>query len=116
MVGFEQGALKEDLLLRELDLLDSNGDKKTLCLSLSQQMMICIYTSWDADHTQIKSVVARYSTGSGIKSEFLVPRVRDIITALYVHGFIINNIYGDGATENWSTFKELVDRTVKGVF
>jgi len=78
--------------------------------------LIFIFTSWDADRAVIKSVVARYSTGNGIKSEFLVPKIREIITALYVYGFIVNNVSGDGATENKSAFKQLAMMMVREVF
>lgn len=74
-------------------------------------MMMCIHTSWDFDNTQIKSV-ALYSTGSGIKAEFLVPRVREITMALCLYGFIINHVCVDGATENLITYKQLADMTV----
>lgn len=60
--------------------------------------------------------MARYATGSGIKAEFLVPKILEIITALYVQGFIVNIICGDGATENRSTFKQLATLSVKDVF
>ena len=74
--------------------------------------MISIFTSWDVDNTEIKSVVARYLTGSGIKAEFIVPRTREIIVSLYANGLIVNNVCGDGATENRSTFKQLGTLTV----
>jgi hypothetical protein len=64
----------------------------------------------------MKSVVARYSTGSGITSEFLVPKIREIITALYVYGFIVNSISGDGASENRSAFKQLATIPAKDIF
>ena len=114
LVGFAEGALKEDVLLRESDALDVSGYNKRPVLS--QQFMVFIFTSWDVDTTEIKSVVARYSTGSGIKAEFLVPRIREIVTCLYVYGLVVNNICGDGATENRSTFKQLATMTVQDVF
>ena len=96
LVGFAEGALKEDVLLRELVALDATtAVKKQLRPELSQQFMVFIFTSWDVENTEIKSVVARYSTGSGIKAEILVPKVREIITALYVYGLVVNNICGD---------------------
>lgn len=62
LVGFEEGALKEDVLLKELAGLDvesSNPNaKKSPRLDLSQQFPIFIYTSWDVENTKIKSVVA----------------------------------------------------------
>ena len=77
LVGFSEGALKEEVLLRELDALDSSSSNtKDLRLALSQQFMVFICTSWDVDNVELKSVVAGYSTGSGIKLEFLVPCVR----------------------------------------
>lgn len=44
-----------------------------------------------------------------------MPKFREIITVLYAHGFIVNNICGDGATENNSTFKQLATMTVRDV-
>ena len=60
--------------------------------------------------------MARYSTGSGIKAEFLIPKIQDIITALYTYGFIVNNICGDGATENRSCFKQLATMKASKIF
>lgn len=116
LVGFEQVALKEDVLLKEINALNYTPSNTNGRPDLSQQFMIFIFTSWDADNTRMKSVVVRYSTGSGIKAEFLVSKVREIITALYVYGFIVNNVCGDGATENRTTFKYLVTLTVRDVF
>ena len=114
LVSFAEGALKEDNLLREFDAIDASGYNERP--ALSQQFMVFIFTSWDVDTTEIKSVVARYSTGSGIRAEFLVPRIREIVTCLYVYGLVVNNICGDGATENRSTFKQLATMTVQDVF
>jgi len=68
------------------------------------------------DNKVIKSVVTRYSTGSGIKAEFLVPCIHEIITHLYVYGLVVNNICRDGATENRNSFKQFATLTVRGVF
>lgn len=65
---------------------------------------------------KIKSVMARHSTGSGIKSKFLVGKVQEIITALYVYGFIVNNVCGYCTTENRSCFRQLVTLTVRDIF
>ena len=121
LVGFEEGALKENVLLKELEALDQQSaggtvQKKSLRPDLSQQFLIFVYTSWDADTAEMKSVVARYATGSGITAEFLVPKIRDIISALYVHGFIVVNICGDGATENRSSFKQLATLIARDIF
>ena len=120
LVGFEQGALTENVLLKEMEELDASATQKdelkSLRPSLSKQFLIFIFTTWDVDNTVMKSVVARYSTGSGITSEFLVPKIREIITALYVYGFIVNSISGDGASENRSAFKQLATIPAKDIF
>ena len=117
LVGFAEGALKEDVLLSELNALyASSPKKKDLRPDLSQQFLVFIFTSWDVDSVELKSVVARYSTASGIKAEFIVSRIREIICALYIRGFIVTNICGDGVTENRSTFKQLATITVKDLF
>ena len=115
LVGFAEGGLQEDVLMKELGELDSSSSQKNRP-DLSQQFLVFIFSSWDADNVELKSVVARYSTGSGIKAEFLVYRIREIITSLYVFGLIVNNICGDGATENRSAFKQLATFTVNDIF
>lgn len=75
-----------------------------------------MFTSWDADSAEIKSVVALYLTGSGVRAEFIVPKIRNLISSLYIYVFIVNNICGDGATENSSLFKQLANMTVTYVF
>ena len=124
LVGFQEGALKEDVVMRELDEFDkqqsssSNTDsaRKSIRPDLSQQFLVFIFSSWDADSPEMKSVVARYATGSGIRAEYLVPKIRYIIASLYAYGFIVNNICGDGATENRSAFKQLGTMTVADIF
>ena len=46
----------------------------------------------------------------------MVPKVHEIIIALYVYGYIVNNVCGDGATEIRSTFEKLATLTVGDVF
>ena len=77
--------------------------------------MIFTFTSWDADLTEIKYVVARCSTSIGIKAEFLVRRIREIITTLYLYGLMVNNICGDGESENRSCFKQLATMIARDV-
>ena len=106
LVGFAEGALKEDVLLRELDILDTLAPNYNDELpTLSQQFVVFIFASWDVDTPVIKSVLARYSTGSGMKAEFLVPQIREMVTSLYVYGLVVDDICGDDATKNRSTFK-----------
>lgn len=57
LVGFEQGTLKEDTLLKELVVLDNSPTDVSIRSELTNQLLIFIYTSRDADNTQIKSVV-----------------------------------------------------------
>ena len=83
---------------------------------LSQQFLIFIFKSWGVNHTEIRSVVAKYLTGSGIKAGFLVPKIRTIITEFYVYGFIVNNVSGDGAIENQSNFQQSAIMTVNDIF
>jgi len=99
-----------------LDEGSLSSDSQNIRPDLSQQFMTLIFISWDADSTELKSVVARYSTGSGIQAEFLVPRIREIITTLYVNRLIVSNVCGDGATENQSTIKQLATLTVRDIF
>ena len=68
------------------------------------------------DSIKLKSVVARYLTGSGVKAEFIVTQIREINRVLYIYGLIVTKIYGDGTTENRSNFKQLATMTVKCVF
>ena len=54
LVGFNEGALKKDVLMKELESLDdqqsTSGSSKTLVRpELSQQFLIFIFSSWDAD-------------------------------------------------------------------
>ena len=90
LVVFELGSLKEDVLLRKLKYLEQpqstdNNDKKSTRPGLSQQFLIFIFSSWDAYSIEIESGVARYSIGSGVKADFLVPKIRDSITFLYCY-------------------------------
>ena len=120
LVGFEHGALDEDVLLKEMGIVkqipSSKADQETERPGLTKQMLIFMFTSWDAEHQPLKSVVARYATGSGIKADFLVPIIRDIISSLYMYGLIVVNVAGDGATENRSSFKQLATLCAKDVF
>lgn len=117
LTGFAEESLKEDVLLRELDSLDtSSSSTKGLRPVLSQQFMVFMFTLWDVDNIKIKSVVAQYSTESGIKVYFLVPRIQEIITSLSIYEFIVNNVCGDGATENRSSFKQIATMTVRDIF
>ena len=47
LVGFAEGTLKEDVLLKELNALDeSSSNSKDLRPELSQQFLVFIFTSW----------------------------------------------------------------------
>ena len=49
LVGFEKEALKEDVLLKELEGLDNSLTDLSLISKLTQQISIFIFTLWDAD-------------------------------------------------------------------
>lgn len=45
LIGFEQGALKEDVLLKELDALDKSSAYVNIRPDITQKLLISIYTS-----------------------------------------------------------------------
>ena len=62
-----------------------------------------------------KHVVARYACGDGISSNFILNCVSKITVALYRYGLIVNNVVGDGATENRTACRRLATLTVEEV-
>ena len=64
---------------------------------------------------ETKRSVATYSLDSGIASMFWVREILKIIVALTRHGLIVNNIVGDGASENRSAMKSLGTLSIEDV-
>ena len=64
---------------------------------------------------ETKRSVATYSLDSGIASMFWVREILKIIVALTRHGLIVNNIVGDGASENRYARKSLGTLSIEDV-
>ena len=117
--GFIEGALTEDTIGTEMkemarkaddSLRDKNDDKNTRP-PLANQLLIFMFTTWDHASPTIKQVVARYAVNNGTTGIFIAMKYLEVITGLYQHGFFVNNITGDGASENRTAHKLLA--TVK---
>ena len=62
------------MLLWELEGLNTCDENKAIRSDVLQQYLIFMFTTWDADSAEIKSVIAHYSTGNRIRAEFLCKR------------------------------------------
>eukprot|EP00978_Attheya_sp_CCMP212_P047092 scaffold421221_cov91-Attheya_sp.AAC.2 len=97
---------------------DTNKPRKNddpLLPAMAKHYLVFMFTTWDKNSKPVRFVAARYGLNS-LTSPFLIRRVREITVALWRYGFLVNNITGDGASENRSTFKSLATLTAEQVF
>ena len=121
IVGFAHDAFDIDVLLEELgsesntDEDDQNDTKTEKHGEHAKQYIIFMITTWEKNMKATKHVVARYACGDGISSNFILNCVSKITVALYRYGLIVNNVVGDGATENRTACRRLATLTVEEV-
>ena len=127
LIGFTHDAFDVDVLLAELeaqtvgnddtDADDDDDDDSTQKQPVhAKQFLIFMVTNWETKMVKVKHVVARYACAGGIPSNFLISVISKIIVAACRYGLIINNIVGDGATENQSAERSLATLTAADVF
>eukprot|EP00527_Entomoneis_sp_CCMP2396_P007726 CAMPEP_0198141610 /NCGR_PEP_ID=MMETSP1443-20131203/4595_1 /TAXON_ID=186043 /ORGANISM="Entomoneis sp., Strain CCMP2396" /LENGTH=646 /DNA_ID=CAMNT_0043804413 /DNA_START=853 /DNA_END=2793 /DNA_ORIENTATION=- len=73
---------------------------------------VFIATTLDKESMTSSRTVARYALSS-VDSEFLTPRIHDVLNALWAFGFIGVLLGSDGATENRSTLNQLLTHSVE---
>ena len=72
-------------------------------------------SNWSPDHCKLKHTIARYATGNGISSQFLLSEINNMIISLSRVGLIVNNVVANGKTENRSAMRTMTTHTVKKV-
>jgi len=82
----------------------------------SKQYLIFMFSTWEQNSRRIKMCVARFCVGSSLQAIYLYRKIIEIISVLYMHGIIVNNITGDGASENRSAFKMLGTKSAMEMF
>ena len=95
--------------------IDEENDEKDSNLERAKQYLIFMISNWSPDHCKLKHTIARYATGNGISSQFLLSEINNMIISLSRVGLIVNNVVADGATENRSAMRALATHTVKEV-
>ena len=103
-----------------MQVLENNEDNEENDQSLkpvhAKQYLVFMISNWEPHAPPIKYVIARYACSDGISSNFLITEISKIICGLSRFGWIVNNITGDGASENRTTFRSLATHTMEEVF
>jgi hypothetical protein len=103
----------------EEELEDGAASKEVKLPELAKHFQVFVASTWSPTtssgrRSKHEFIVARYGLKS-VDTEFLIPTIKELILALYHYGFIVNDIVGDGASENRSTFKLLCTITAKDI-
>ena len=101
-MGFTHDAFDPDVLLEEFRKQaqdnDEKNDEKDTNPERAKQYLMFMISDWSPYHCKLKHTIARYATGSGISSQFLVSEIYNMIISLSRVGLIVNNVVADGAT------------------
>ena len=118
-MGFTHDAFDPDVLLEEFRKQAQDNDEENVEKDSNperaKQYLIFMISNWSPDHCKLKHTIARYATGNGISSQFLLSEINNMIISLSRVGLIVNNVVADGATENRSAMRALATHTVKEV-
>ena len=114
IVGFVEGAVEEDVILKSFnDFINSgetneNEDVKSIDKrpAVAQHILVFMFVLWDSKGDDSKQIVACYSVAKS-NDEDLVRKILNIIAGLGKRGFIVNQVASDGASENISALKQL---------
>lgn len=112
LVGFDENVIHSAFSALNNECEDNASDRP----ELSKEFLVFIMQTWDNNKRAVKHVVARYGVSNKIRADYLVGKMNEVIVATYTFGFIVNNITGDGASENWSCFKQLGTETAGQLF
>ena len=115
IIGFEEGGLNPDVLLKEFQSIGNITEEHKDKPSIANHILLFMFRRWDSKGNAFKRSVARYSVRNS-NGESLKRKIRDIIDALSIRGFIVNQIASDGATENVSCMKQLATKYAKDVW
>eukprot|EP00957_Ditylum_brightwellii_P063610 4828583-Ditylum_brightwellii.AAC.1 len=119
IVGFADDAFDIDIIKAELEGLCKNNDGLHTIDEDDEE------TEKDGDTTNtgksddifVPKLPPKAKFGmNSMTSSFLIRRILEIIMALWRYGFIVNNITGNGASENRTAFKTLADIQAKDLF
>ena len=119
LFGFAYNAFDKDVLLEDLNKLTKtvvDDSKIAVNENRAQQYLIFMMNRWEKSTKPMKYVVARYAVAAGVTSALLLSEIPNIICGLYSFGIIVNNVTGDGASENRSTFCALANISMKEIF
>ena len=111
-------AFDVETLVSELENQFNNKENKEIKaedITRGSQYLIFMVTTWEKNTKAVKHVVARYSCGDGISSNFLLKVIPKIIVSLHRYGFTVNNVVGDGATENRTAVRSLATLTMRDI-
>ena len=118
-MGFTHDAFDPDVLLEEFRKQAQDNDEENVEKDSNperaKQYLIFMISNWSPDHCKLKHTIARYATGNGISSQFLLSEINNMIISLSRIGLIVNNVVADGATENRLAMRALATHTVKKV-
>ena len=116
IVGIDNHAFDEDVILRELKELEAeeeSTDGDGTKLGIANNFLVFIATTWTSKG-KICFLAARYGKKS-VTAPFLVRTLRECILALAFYGFIVDTLAGDGASENRATFKLLATISARDI-
>ena len=119
LVGFAYNAFDKDVLLEDMNTLantETDSSKTSVRENRAKQYLIFMINRWEKDAKPLKYVVARYAVAAGVSSSLLLSEIPKIICGLYAFGIIVNNVTGDGASENRSTFRALANISMGDIF
>ena len=105
LVGGSSGFFSKDIIQTEFDAM--TDEDSILKPELAEEYIIFCIQSWDHRGEKVKQVVARFAVGKDMKADYLIHKIHEVIKGVYAFGFIVNNVTGDGATQNRSSFKAL---------
>ena len=118
LVGFAYDAFDKNALLEDLHKLSDDhceDSKSKVNDNRAKQYLIFMINRWERNMKPMKYVIARYAVSSGVSSSLLLSEIPKIIASLYYFGIIVNNVTGDGASENRSAFCALYNISMKEI-
>ena len=124
IVGMSTDAFQSNIIKGELNELEAVEPNARECTDIdkfepklpefAKHFLVFIATTWSTK-SKYQFLAARYSLKS-VDSDFLIPAVREIILTISLYRWIVNNVTGDDASKNRTTFKNLATIPAKKIF
>ena len=117
IVGYADDAFDLNVIMSELkdrmkNLEDTDNPSKDV--PKAKHFLVFIFTTWEKNMKRHQMVVSRYGVLS-LDASYIIDKVNSAIVALSKFGWIVDNVGGDGASENRSALKQMGTITAREI-